>query len=111
MSSRLTTGRDVPPSYFAGCGRPLCSIWGKTEIECIALAYVQALAKGGDTWRRLTREQVYELLSDDLAKDHYVGSFLTSDFDVYKRWFESVADQVTDSDGAFGVGGLCWRRR
>jgi hypothetical protein len=95
---------SFPPSRFASLGQPCCSRWGKSEVEWIALAYVQALANDGDTWKRLTREQTYALLTDEQKRRVY--GMLTDDFDPYKRWFESVADQITDSDGALGVHGF-----
>ena len=96
---------DLPPSFFAGLGNPSCSRWMKSEIEWLALAYVQALANDGDTWKRLSREQTYALLTDE-QKRHVYG-MLKNDF--YQGWFDSVSGQITDSDGAFGVGGF-WHR-
>ena len=93
-----------PPSRFASLGQPCCSRWGKSEIEWIALAYVQALANDGDTWKRLSRERTYELLTDE-QKQHVYG-MLTDDFEPYTHWFDAVADQITDSDGALGVRGF-----
>lgn len=102
-----TTSESFPPSYFANLGQPLCSIWGKTEIERLALAYVQALAKDGDKWKRLSRKQVYKLLSDEQKR--FIHTMLTFNNDHYIHWFELVSDQITDSDGAFGVKGF-WRK-
>lgn len=96
---------DLPPSYFASLGEPCCSRWGKSEIEWIALAYVQALANDGDTWKTLTREQTYALLTDEQKRRTH--SQLT--YDGYQYRFDAVAAQITDSDGALGVGGF-WRR-
>lgn len=105
MSDVIPTETEVfPPSAFAALGSPMCSRWGKSEIEWIALAYVQALANDGDTWKRLSREQVYKLLTEE-QREHVYG-MLTTDFDHYKHWFEAVADQITDSDGALGVRGF-----
>jgi hypothetical protein len=94
--------RDIPPSAFVKMGSPCCSRWGKSEIEWLALAYVQALAADGDTWKKLSRERVYELLSDDQKRKVY--GLVTRDY--YKPWFEMVSDQISDADGAFGVGGF-----
>lgn len=94
-----------PPSYFASLGNPSCSRWGKSEIEWIARAYVQALANDGDIWKRLTREQVCGLLTDEQMGSAY--GLLKSDF--YQHWFDAVSNQITDAEGAFGVGGF-WRR-
>jgi hypothetical protein len=100
--------QNLPPSYFANLGQPCCSRWGKSEIEWIALAYVQALASDGDTWKKLTKKQTYELLSDDQkARTH---GLLTFDDELYDHWFALVSNQITDSDGARGVGGF-WRYR
>lgn len=90
------------PSDFANLGQPMCSRWGKSEIEWIALAYVQALAADGDTWKKLTREQVRDLLADNQCRP--VHFFLKDDF--YRGWFDMVRDQLADSDGALGVGGF-----
>jgi len=58
MSEARTPDEQVyPPSYFANRGQPCCSRWGKSEIEWIALAYVQALANDGDTWKKLSRKR------------------------------------------------------
>lgn len=96
---------DMPPSFFAQLGQPCCSRWCKSEIEWIALAYVQALANDGDTWKRLSREQTYLLLSDK-QKLHCRGML---DGDFYDDWFQSISKRITDSDGAFSVGGF-WHR-
>lgn len=93
---------DIPPSAFAKMGSPSCSCWGKSEIEWMALAYVQALANDGDAWKKLSREQTYNLLSDE--QKNAVHGMLTDDY--YQYWFDSVSDRLTDADGAFGVGGF-----
>lgn len=92
------------PSDFANLGSPSCSRWGKSEIEWIALAYVQALANDGDEWKRLTREQTYALLTDE-QKRHTHG-MLRFDDEIDKRRFKAVADQITNAEGALGVGGF-----
>lgn len=93
---------NIPPSAFARMGQPCCSRWGKSEIEWIALAYVQALANDGDTWKGLSREQTFNLLSDE-QKRHTHG-MLEDDF--YDDWFQAVSKQITDASGAWGVGGF-----
>lgn len=100
------TDTQFPPSYFANIGNPSCSIWGKSEIEWIALAYVRALANDGDTWKKITREQAYNLLSDEQKKDVY--GFLS--FDHYQDWFDMVSEQLSDAEGAFGVRGFWFMR-
>jgi hypothetical protein len=95
---------NLPPSEFARMGQPNCSRWGKGELEWLALAYVQALAADGDTWKPLTRERVYELLNDEQRR--FVHSMLTSDFEVYVSWFDAVSRQLKDSDGAWDVRGF-----
>lgn len=95
---------NMPPSEFARMGSPSCSRWGKSEMEWLALAYVQALAADGDTWKSLTRERVYELLTDE--QNRFVHSMLTSDFEVYQSWFEEISRQLVDSDGAWDVRGF-----
>lgn len=94
---------EYKPSDFANLGSPSCSRWGKSEIEWIALAYVQALANDGDEWKTLSREQVRALLSPEQLRRCYEPQ-LTSDY--YKHRFDMVAAQITDSDGAIGVGGF-----
>jgi hypothetical protein len=96
---------DIPPSAFAKMGEPCCSRWGKSEIEWIALAYVQALAADGDTWKKLSREQTYDLLTDEQRRE--VHGMLTDDF--YEHWFQAVSNQITDAQSAFDVGGF-WNR-
>jgi hypothetical protein len=93
---------DYKPSDFANLGQPMCSCWAKSEIEWLALAYVQALVAGGDTWRKLSRGEVRDLLTDEQRQ--LVHFFLKDDY--YKRWFDMVSDQLSDSDGALGVGGF-----
>jgi hypothetical protein len=90
------------PSYFAKRGQPCCSRWGKSEIEWMALAYVQALANDGDTWKKLTREQTHNLLSDEQKRA--VHGLLNDDY--YEHWFKLVSAQITDAHGASGVGGF-----
>lgn len=94
------------PSDFARLGSPSCSRWGKSEIEWLALAYVQALANDGDTWKKLSRERVLEVLTDEQKR--FVGSMLHDDY--YQRWFSGVSDLIIDSDGALAVGGF-WNIR
>ena len=77
-------------------------MWGKTELECLALAYVQALAADGDVWKPLTRDQVCTLLTDDQARG-IAGSLLWSSH--YDGWFNAVAQRITDAEGAWSVGG------
>lgn len=89
------------PSHFASLGKPFCSRWGKSEIERIALAYVQALANDGDTWKKLSKEQTYQLLSDEQKRATH--AVLTGSY--YDEWFNRVSDLITDSDGALSVGG------
>lgn len=105
MNEPITKEEQFRPSDFANLGHPCCSRWGKTEIECIALAYVQALANDGDTWKKLTREQTLSLLSDEQKRR--VHGLLTGDY--YEHWFKLVSNQIKDSDGAFGVGGF-WHK-
>ncbi len=92
------------PSDFAALGPPSCSRWGKSEIEWIAFAYVQALANEGDEWERLTREQTYELLTPDQRSE--VHGLLSIEYDRYEHWFEMVARQIDSAEGALGVGGF-----
>lgn len=99
-----TKDQNLPPSYFAELGSPSCSKWGKSEIEWIALAYVQALANDGDTWKKLTRERTYELLTEE--QKHRVYGFLTGDYDRYIGWFEAVSEQIDSYEGARGVRGF-----
>jgi hypothetical protein len=50
---------------------------------------------------RLTREQTHNLLTEEQQRD--VHGQLT---EGYQYRFDAVADQITDSDGALGVGGF-----
>jgi hypothetical protein len=93
---------DYKPSDFVKLGHPSCSRWGKCEIESMAEAYVKALAADGDVWKRLARQRVCELLGDSITS--FERSLLADDY--YDHWFEMVADQITDSDGALGVRGF-----
>lgn len=105
MAEQLPKEESFPPSFFANIGKPCCSIWGKSEIESIALAYVQALANDGDTWKKLTREQTFALLTDEQRQ--WVRTLLKHDW--YQGWYDAVSNQITDADGAFGVRGF-WHR-
>lgn len=89
----------------------MCSRWGKSEIEWLALAYVQALVNDGDNWKKLTRERVLALLTDEQQQGG-VYALLKFDYEdcPYKYWFELVSEQITDAEGAFGVRGF-WNRR
>lgn len=93
---------NFKPSDFANLGKPSCSIWGKSELETIALAYVDALKNDGDTWKKLSRERTLELLTDE--EQQYPRRLLRDDY--YQRWFEIISDQIVDSDGALAVGGF-----
>lgn len=104
MTHNIPNDQDLRPSHFVALGQPMCSRWAKSEIEWIALAYVQALANDGDTWKRLTREQTYALLTDEQKR--YLYGILTDDFEPYVHWFDAVSDQITDADGALGVRGF-----
>lgn len=89
------------PSDFAAMGNPSCSRWGKSEFEWIALAYVRALANDGDTWKTLTREQTYNLLTDEQKRD--VHNQLD---EHYQHRFDAIAGQITGAIGALKVGGF-----
>lgn len=111
MDERLP---EIPPSAFAAMGQPCCSKWGKSEIEWIALAYVQALAADGDTWKRLSSKRVWELLTEEQRTSplySVLGIDVELSRDFYAHWFNMVADQMADSSGAWGVGGFWnhWR--
>lgn len=106
MDALRTPEDQVPPSYFANLGQPCCSRWRKSEIEWLALAYVRALAADGDTWKKLSREEVRKLLTDEQRQ--VVHFFLKDDY--YQRWFDMVSEQLSDAEGAFGVRGF-WNRR
>lgn len=104
--TQVPSDEKFPPSYFASRGQPCCSRWGKSEIEWLALAYVQALAAGGDTWKKLSRKEVRDLLTDEQRRPVH---FLLKD-DYYERWFDMVSNQICDADGAFDVRGFWYRR-
>jgi hypothetical protein len=96
---------DAPPSIFVKMGQPNCSRWGKSEMEWLALAYVEALAADGDTWKQISKERTYELLTE--KQRCFVHCMLTDDF--YDGWFQTIRDRITDSAGAWSVGGF-WNR-
>lgn len=101
----MLTSKPVPqfkPSDFARLGHPSCSRWGKTEIESLALAYVQAMEKNSDCWDKLSRQEVISLLTPE---GQGFAAFMLAD-DYYQRWFDMVSNQICDSDGALGVGGF-----
>lgn len=93
---------NYKPSDFAALGAPSCSRWGKSEIESIALAYVQAMANDGDTWHKLSRDRVIELLSPEQFRQ--TCGMLVHDY--YQHWFDMVRNFIVDSDSAFSVGGF-----
>lgn len=93
---------EYPPSAFAALGQPMCSKWAKSEIEWLALAYVQALAAGGDTWRKLSKHEVYNLLTEEQRGDVY--GMLSDEY--YDRWFKLVQNQLSSSEGALEVRGF-----
>ncbi len=100
----------MKPSDFAAMGQPSCSCWGKSELEWIALAYVRALANDGDTWKRLSRREVWERLTEEQKAEVGLWAVLRSDveldMDLYGHWFDSVANRITGADGAWSVGGF-----
>jgi hypothetical protein len=98
---------NIPPSHFVVLGQPLMSRWGKTEIEMMALAYVTALMVDGDRWRLLLREEVLKLLPEGHVK-RFTRELFEDDY--YARWFGMVAGQLTNAEGAIGVGGT-WATR
>ena len=103
----MTAVARLPPSHFAALGVPCCSRWGKLEIELIALLYVQALANGGDTWRRLTCDQVRDLLTDEQRRGGD-ARYLRGEIAAYARLFAIVDEALAEPSGADGVGGF-WR--
>jgi hypothetical protein len=112
MNELVAENDQFKPSDFANLGQPCYSMWGKSEIEWLALAYVRALAAGGDTWRKLSREEMLDLLTDEQKQRgsvHCSVHLMLKD-DHYKQWFDMVSDQISDADGAFGVGGV-WNKR
>lgn len=100
----------ISPSYFARAGVPACSIWGKTEIEELAWAYVTAMARDGDTWHPITDTRAAELLTPDEHRGLMVRLPL-GDYPRYRAWWDMIAAQLKDAAGAFEVGGLAWNRR
>ena len=99
------------PSWFAAQGVPVCSKWGKTEIEYLAWAYVAAQARDGDTWHEITPEKAYELLTEDERR--IVGGFTWEGtlHHVYLDWWAAIGRQLRDTDGAFEVAGLAWTQQ
>ena len=60
------------------------------------MAYVLALAKDGDVWKRLTRERVFGLLTPEEIGPAYA----LLKFHYCQFWFDMVADTLIDSAGA-----------
>lgn len=102
MTRKGVTAR--PPSYFAALGVPRCSRWCNLERELVALMYVQALANGGDVWRRLTRSEVRDLLGRDQRGD---VRYLRDGIEILEVMFADVDKALSASDVAASVGG-CW---
>lgn len=105
----VTATARLPPSHFAAIGTPCCSRWGKLEIEAIALLYVQALANGGDTWRRLTRHEVLALLTDEQRQSRDARYLRDDGLAVYRTWFAAVDEALAAPNVAESVGGFWWR--
>lgn len=101
-TGRRLSLEERPPSYFASLGQPCCSRLRKTEAECMALGYVQALAASGNTWRRLTRQEVYDLLTPTQRSDAYVRHD-----DLFDALFARVADVLAaPADVSEAIGGF-----
>lgn len=100
---------QYPPSYFANLGQPMCSRWSKSEPEWLALAYVQALAADGDTWKTLTRDQVFDLLTVEQRRTVHYALRSNDAIDISR--FERVRNFITDSNAAFAVGGFWSKQR
>ncbi len=101
MTNPTANPGSPPPSHFAALGPPSCSMWGKAEVEWLAHDYVQALARDGDIWKPLTREQVAPLVPRDKRSSY--GSVLSDDY--YLPRFNMVRDQLSSAAGASAV----WR--
>ena len=99
---------NPPPSHFSAAGVPYCSMWGKTEIEILAWAYVTGLARDGNTWHTITPERCHQLL--DEAEQRFVHPFLPLCGSRYESWWKLIETQLKDSEGAYKVGGLSWSR-
>lgn len=101
------------PSWFAAQGRSNCSMWRKTEIEILALAYVVAQARLGDTWRSVTPAECWAVLDDDEKRycSPWMGSLVRGDAsDRYNGWWEMIGRQLSNAESAFEVGGMAWSR-
>ena len=101
------------PSWFAAQGRSNCSMWCKTEIEILALAYVVAQSRLGDTWRRVTPAECWAVLDEDEKRycSPYLSNLVREEFsERYARRWQMIADQLTSAEGAFEVGGMAWCR-
>lgn len=101
---------SAPPSWFAAQGAPACSMWGKTEIEYCAWAYVKTLELLGDKWGpTLTVKKIRKTLKKTgMRTDGLLGCLLRMEED--HRFWECVRG-LDSPDAAFEVGGLAWTRR
>jgi len=78
------------------------------EIEVLAWAYVTGMARDGDTWRKMTDQQCYDLLTPE--EQRYVSPYLPDPNGCYADWWKMIGEQLKDAAGAFDVGGLAWAR-
>jgi hypothetical protein len=67
------------------------------------------MARDGDTWHPVTTEKCQELLDADELR--IVGCFGREGlYPTYQDWWDMIARQLQDADGAFEVAGLAWTR-
>lgn len=89
-------------------------MWGKTEIECLAWAYVTGLARaGGDSWEaEITPKEAWEVIADSEKGWMHEIRNLAGDrpYERYVEWWDMIANQLKSAEGAFEVGGLAWTK-
>ena len=81
---------NLKPSFFVAKGLPLCSVWGKSEVQFLALKYVTVLAETGDKWRELDFCDIKGLRSWE------------------KIFFDAVKERCSTIEGVLTIKGF-WR--
>ncbi len=68
---------QLNPSDFLSAGFPYCSRFGEAWHEITAMVYLEALVESGDDWKRLTPDEVKQVLDGgNKSKQGSVGSVL-----------------------------------
>ncbi len=67
------------PSEFLTLGFPTCSIFGETWHEISAMAYINALAALGDTWKHLTPAECKSALKGTPQEGEYHSALMDTE--------------------------------